>query len=761
MSTTTADGPVAGNGAIKPKSRKPESKIARWWGFDLRSIAAYRVALALIMLADLYNRSPFLRAHYTDFGILPRKVFVDGFMNQWLLSFHLITDKPWYVAALFCVQAFFAFWLLFGYRTKIATFIGWAFTISLQARQPMILQAGDVLYRIMLFWALFMPLGARWSIDAAMDQTKRYIPKRVFNVVTAAFMLQIFYAYWFVVFHRITRFGWPAPWIKAVFVFFGIADPEDPIMGFAREWSFGGHELNLTAVYFAASIDHFATPLAHWLLEYPGLLKVFTALTMFVEGGGVFLALLPWWPARLLAVLIFWGMHASFGLVLAVGMFVFISAATWIPFIPGEVWDFIEGRFKGKRLTVLYDPQATGVHKLLLATQMMLFHRQTTLVPFDADPEAGAALGGKSWGVRLPDGTVKTADEGVFALLAASPVFWFCAWPARGLYWVTLTPVAMGLALVLFILAVLVHGDWLWGLGWLLVFSFPRLLLTRLEFRPNPWRRSWWVQGVAGFFFVYISLWNADTVVGKKAKVTQRPLAQTCHFLMSPFDENLSMSQSHSRCKRLGWMLRIDQRWNMFSPYPMKGDGWFISAGTLRDGRTVDVWRHIYPDVPREWDGWSFKRPKLSSTFYPGQRWRKYLMNIWLKKYKKHRLHFGRWMCRAFNEGKKGGDRLQTFHLFYMKETTVLKSEKYPDGHKPHQCITLWRHWCTNAGKNGAKKPAYELECQTYKAAGKVKAKPAAATDNETASKPDAAADNATVAKPATPAARPPAVKPL
>ena len=40
--------------------------------FDLRSLAAFRIGLGLLIIADLAMRSTFIFQHYTDQGVLPR-----------------------------------------------------------------------------------------------------------------------------------------------------------------------------------------------------------------------------------------------------------------------------------------------------------------------------------------------------------------------------------------------------------------------------------------------------------------------------------------------------------------------------------------------------------------------------------------------------------------------------------------------------------------------------------------------------------------
>ena len=39
----------------------------------------------------------------------------------------------------------------------------------------------------------------------------------------------------------------------------------------------------------------------------------------------------------------------------------------------------------------------------------------------------------------------------------------------------------------------------------------------------------------------------------------------------------------------LGQTLRLEQYWNMFAPYPLRDDGWYVIDGTLSDGQKFDV----------------------------------------------------------------------------------------------------------------------------------------------------------------------------
>jgi HTTM domain len=107
-----------------------------------------------------------LRAHYTDFGILPRaSLGLYTWRTVWTLH-GAASPHPALVVALFAIAAVFALLLALGWRTRLATFVSWLLLTSLQYRNPALVFGGDVMLRMLLFWGLFLPLGARWSLEA-------------------------------------------------------------------------------------------------------------------------------------------------------------------------------------------------------------------------------------------------------------------------------------------------------------------------------------------------------------------------------------------------------------------------------------------------------------------------------------------------------------------------------------------------------------------------------------------------------------------
>ena len=177
---------------------------------------------------------------------------------------------------------------------------------------------------------------------------------------------------------------------------------------------------------------------------------------------------------------------------------------------------------------------------------------------------------------------------------------------------------------------------WFWD-------RFTRWPTTRGPSFRTPFAKNF----LATFFVLLVLSWNVSTVV-----------------------KGYSVP---SEVRWMGRVLRLDQKWNMFAPYPMKDDGWFVIPGKLRDGTEVDLWRGGATDV-------HYEKPELISAMYQDQRWRKYMRNIWLKKYKWARKPYARWVCRTWNAEHRGKEQLKTFEIIFMKELSLPdKEEKEPE----------------------------------------------------------------------------------
>jgi hypothetical protein len=171
-------------------------KLGEIFGADLRSLAALRIVLALTVLFDLASRATNLAVHYSDGGILPRRVQAEK-IDPWLLSLNFINGTAEIQWALFSIAALAAVAMLIGYRTRLMVVIVWILVMSIQWRNYLVGYSADELLRLLLFWSMFLPLGACWSVDRLRGAVPEPPSTRVLSVATAGLFLQIAFVYWF------------------------------------------------------------------------------------------------------------------------------------------------------------------------------------------------------------------------------------------------------------------------------------------------------------------------------------------------------------------------------------------------------------------------------------------------------------------------------------------------------------------------------------------------------------------------------------
>lgn len=290
------------------------TRVVSLFGIDLRSLAVFRMALGALLLADLSIRVQDLSAHYTDWGVLPRDVLVEHFANPLHLSLHLATGSTLGQALLFLMAGVFALALLLGFRTPVATCASWLLLLSVQARNPMVLHSSDTLARMLLFWGMFIPLGARYSLDSLFrcsDTDRTPLPTSVRSAGTVALLLQICLMYWCTVASK----SWEVWWYEA------------------------------SAVYYALSMDQFVTSLGRWLLGFPELMAPLSRATIALQLVGPCLVFVPFFTPwlRLCIIGAFFSFHLGLALCLNIGAFPYISMVVWLVFVPDLVWE--RGRF--------------------------------------------------------------------------------------------------------------------------------------------------------------------------------------------------------------------------------------------------------------------------------------------------------------------------------------------------------------------------------------------------------------------------------
>ena len=346
-----------------PVLRWLRMKILELFSADLRSLAVFRMVLAVLALADLATRLPDLYAHYTDEGVLPRGVLLQEVLSPWAFSVNLISGKPFFQALLFGVTALATLALLVGYRTRLMTFIVWVMLLSIQWRNPLVGASSDTLLRMLFFWGMFLPLGAHWSVDrtlkAAPPRVSMRFPMRFLSLATFALFMQIASMYWF-----------------------------SAILKSGPEWRWEG-----TALYYALGFGQIATPIGAYLHEFPTLLKVLTFATLGFEAFGPFLLFFPVFTAQVRtgAILAFMSFHLGIWLTMDIGIFPWISAFCMVCFLPSWFWEKALpklGIALPKQTEIAYRLRRSTKH-LLHAYGLPLREKALSLVSAEQPPNEG------------------------------------------------------------------------------------------------------------------------------------------------------------------------------------------------------------------------------------------------------------------------------------------------------------------------------------------------------------------------------------
>lgn len=258
-------------------------------------------------MLDLILRARDLEMFYGDFGVLSR---ADMFRQTWYLQEFqpfLSTGSVWGLSVLFFLGMAGGLCLALGYRTRYAALFCWYFSVCLQLRNPAVLDGGDEFLRLLLFWCPFLPLGARWSMDARRHPEWRSLPNDYRSLATVGIYVQFFVLYFF------------AAYLKS-----------------GEAW----HKTRL-AIYYTLSIDQFSTHLGKWLLGFPQLLKVLTPTVLVAEFALALLLLVParYLVPRLVFLATAWFFHLGLALCLKFGIFMLIMMVTLLVFVPRPLLD--------------------------------------------------------------------------------------------------------------------------------------------------------------------------------------------------------------------------------------------------------------------------------------------------------------------------------------------------------------------------------------------------------------------------------------
>lgn len=284
-------------------------RIKRLFEIDARSLAIFRIGLGTILLYDWISRSLDFISHYTDYGILPRASLLEKAVNVSRFSIFFCTDNYFLTALFFAFGMLSALALIVGYRTRFAIVISWILLVSIQIRNPLLLQGGDDLLRMLTFWSMFLPLASRYSVDNALHPEKFSWSNSSLSVASAALLLQVAIMYCST---GVLKSG--IPW-----------------------------RVDFSAITYTLHLDAFARPTAVFLRKFPEICRILTASIVYFEVFGPLLFFMPLFfiPFRIFSILSFFGLQLGLVSCLRLGHFPFVSTLGIIPFIPSEIWAWL------------------------------------------------------------------------------------------------------------------------------------------------------------------------------------------------------------------------------------------------------------------------------------------------------------------------------------------------------------------------------------------------------------------------------------
>lgn len=245
--------------------------------------------------------------------MLPRADLAQLFaLSPWHWSIHSLTGSVAGQAFLFFAATLFALALTLGFRTRIATAGSWLLLVSLQNRNPMVLYGADQLLRMLLFWSIFLPLGACGSIDARRGGPPNRAVRSVrhLSAASAAILLQM----------------------SLMYVFSGLLKRNEA-------WWSG------EALSHVLSFETYARPWASALLSHGEALRLVTPAVPWLEILLGLMLFLPWGTARArgVALVLLFGFHLTIESFLRTGLFQLVAMSGLILFLPTALWERLPG----------------------------------------------------------------------------------------------------------------------------------------------------------------------------------------------------------------------------------------------------------------------------------------------------------------------------------------------------------------------------------------------------------------------------------
>jgi hypothetical protein len=288
------------------------------WGFDLRSLALFRIFLGAVAFCNLVERvsNDGLRAFLSSRGVLP-PAYPYPHLDV-LSAFPSVVGVGIFVGVLFVLSVC----VLLGFCSRLSSFLLFLGQVLLHYRAAATESSGEMVLRLFLLWAVFFPVGARWSLDALLAARKSASGGRSVSLgvpqsglAFVCFMVGLSMQYALNCFQK----NW-VTW----------SDPQ------VLYWALGDPEVATSAGIFFRGV----LPAEVFSWAATGALLWEACLGLFLLLGICF----PFF--RAISGLMVWALHGSFVVFMDLGSFPWTYSAVGAVLLPSFFWDYLASLFR-------------------------------------------------------------------------------------------------------------------------------------------------------------------------------------------------------------------------------------------------------------------------------------------------------------------------------------------------------------------------------------------------------------------------------
>ncbi len=548
--------PAAKAPAPKVPFRRRVAELGGWirdhyMVIDPRTLGVFRLVLGFLLTADCIRHWSVARTFYSNSGVLTNHYHLFRPSSGYNFSlYHAFSTLP-EVHVAFALSTLCYFLFFIGWRTRVFSVISFALVTSMDNRLVMVENGGYVVVNLLACWAMFMPTDRRFSVDALLRSFRERKERTVADLN----------ARW--------RPAWLVePYVSGVVLLatlnFATIYLFNIVNKSGQVWKRG------ETVHYVLHLDRMVTGLAVFMREILPyrVTQGLTWIVLVVEALILTFILSPSGRryTRSLSLLLVWGLHGTFGIMMRLGPFSWFMMGWSLLLVTPEQWSALERRYRRRAAgrVVVYDrgsPLAFAIARLLARLD------QLELLRF----EESDAAGGELVVAREPEGGASFTGMAAFREVTQA----------------------------------LPGGRWLRPLAYVATLGMLGPIGSLLSRRR---------EGVARFFGLTLP------PRGREERPDDSPLARKLGFARATGRELLiawfgvcALSQALKENKSVPALLRehkqpkvmeatiqyprIFQGWGMFAPNPITDDGSITVEAWTAGGRRVDPFTGKEPDL--------------------------------------------------------------------------------------------------------------------------------------------------------------------